>query len=303
MTLPEIAQIFIRRARTTLGLAKLTVDRYREDLTKYFTFLDSRGKTYREVTRDDIDLFTDALSNTMAPRSMHRPLCAVRTFYTWLNRTDRMTNAVADWVDLPRYARNLPIPLTEKEAVAVLEVAETNPLNKDWLPKIQDVVILRLLYATAMRLGEVAALKVQDFDWDAGTIVVTKGKGGKTRVVHVDQKTQHLVRRLISYGQRKASDFLIHNPRSERNEVAVRSYIERVVRVYAAKAGIKKRVYPHLFRHSCATHMLENGSDIKAIQTMLGHDNLSTTQVYLHMSDEHLKKNYTKSHPLMKASA
>jgi site-specific recombinase XerD len=161
--------------------------------------------------------------------------------------------------------------------------------------------MVRLLYATAMRLMDLVPLKPGDLDLAENQILINRSKGGRSRWVDVDGGTKILLTEFLGKFPRAPENPLFKNRRKkEFSAGALRRYIQQKLKRYAKIAGIKKRVYPHLLRHSCAVHMLNHDADLKAIQDLLGHTSISTTQIYLQMSNQFRKKEYHASHPLAK---
>ncbi len=302
--LPDMAKTFLNRIYRAQGRSFLTVKAYSIDLERFFGFLNKKAITFKDVRRVHIEEFIESLDEEgiLNKRSINRTLSAVKSFYKWLNNTEEHLNSVRDWIEAPKFQKNLAIPLSEDEVLTLLRTIQSNPFKKPRDQWFQDLVMIRIFYATAMRLGDLVCLKVQDLDMDQNQILVAKSKGGKSRWVDVDDGTKILITEFLNKVERDPKDPLFKNMRQKNfSESALRRYIEWILVQYARYAGIKKRVYPHLLRHSCAVHMLNNNADLKAIQDLLGHSDISTTQIYLQMGNRYRKKQYQSSHPLAKA--
>ncbi|RLG50083.1 MAG: integrase [Thermoproteota archaeon] len=203
---------------------------------------------------------------------MLRRIASLRTFYEFLvDQGIVETNPVT--IRRPRVRRKLPSVLSREEIEKLISAGRSE----------RDRLLLRLLYATGARVSEISALRWEDINIKDRTAVIRGGKGGKDRIVLFDEVT---ARELAEYRRKHGGQGRIF-PLSPRT-------IQRIVKMAAARAGLRKEVHPHTLRHSIATHLLESGADLRAIQELLGHASLSTTQIYTHVSREHLKKEYEK---------
>jgi integrase/recombinase XerC len=221
--------------------------------------------------------------------SISRKLASVRTFFEFLIRKGALKNNLAKLVPTPRGEKRLPTFLTVDEVVKLLSIEGTGALLS------RDVAVLELLYSSGLRVSELVGINLNDIDLKNLTVKVL-GKGNKERIVPVGSKAaqaldEYLRERL---GMNPGGDHLFVNTRGDR--LNVRS-VDRIIRKYALLAGIPKNVSPHVLRHTFATHLLGGGADLRAIQEMLGHKSLSTTQRYTHTSIEKLMEIYDKTHP------
>jgi site-specific recombinase XerD len=301
--LPDVAKTFLNRIHRTQGRSLRTVQAYATDLERYFSFLKKSDITFKDVRRVHMENFIEALDEegALKARSMNRTLSAVKSFYKWLNNTEEHLNSVRDWIDAPKFQKALAVPLSEEEAAQLLKTIHGNPHQEPTEIWFQDLLMVRLLYATAMRLMDLVQLKPGDLDLSENQILIARSKGGRPRWVDLDPGTKILLTEFLEKFPRPPENPLFKNIRKkEFSEMALRRYLQHRLKRYAQAAGIKKRVYPHLLRHSCAVHMLNNHADLKAIQDLLGHTSISTTQIYLQMSNQYRKKQYQASHPLAK---
>jgi integrase/recombinase XerD len=274
------------------GLAPLTVESYERDLQKYFGFLKHKGPA--DVKQSDVLSFLAHLfSKGISPASAARCLAAVRGFHKYLLIDGLAKADPAENVETPRGWKRLPKALNSDEVEGLLQQPDASvPLGR------RDKAMLELLYATGLRVSELVGLRLQDINLERGYLVVM-GKGSKERAVPMGEAAVGHLRQYLQSGRPlllngKESDALFISAR--RRQITRQMFWERV-KYYVRKAGIAKKVSPHTLRHSFATHLLDNGADLRAVQAMLGHSDISTTQIYTHVSRERLKNIHEKYHP------
>lgn len=259
------------------GCSKNTMKAYRITVERTLDFC---GKDYDRITTQDLKQFLLHLQREKecSLRSIHRHINALRTFYRLFDMS------IADKIKLPRVEKTLPTFLNMGEMKKLLDSIE----------KKRDLAIVRLLYASGLRVSELVALDIDDIE--GSMIQVKAGKGKKDRIVYIDDGTLELLRK---YAQKRkdTNNALFINRRGKR---LTARHIEKMVKSFAKQAGIKKKVTPHTLRHTFATHMLQNQANIMVIKELLGHASLQTTQIYMHVTDEHKKETYMNSHPLMR---
>ncbi len=277
------------------NVAAHTYQSYVFDLRKYSAFLQDRNiRDGAVVSEGDLSGFLRALGKAgLSPRSTARLLSAIRGFHRFLVGEEIAKDDPTQNIDSPKRSRNLPDVLSVEEIDRILEQPD---VNKD-LGK-RDRSILETLYATGVRVSELLDLKQSNLMFDEELILVY-GKGSKERLVPIGRsavqwitKYQNEVRGKLAKG--KSQDHVFLNARGRRLS---RAAIWDMVAKYARAANIKKEVHPHTFRHSFATHLLEGGADLRAVQEMLGHADISTTQIYTHVDREYLKAEHQKYHP------
>ena len=256
------------------GYSNHTIKNYELTIVR---FLSAIKKGIDEITENDLNKFFEILKDSGCTHStVYSYLSVLKSFF------DFIKNPLKEKVILPKIEKKLPVFLTKEEVFQLF----------DSITNERDLCIIRLLYASGLRVSEIVKLDRNDIE---GTrVLVRSGKGKKDRVAYIDQVTSEL----ISAYLRKRKDnipALFVNNREER--ISQRS-IQTMVKKYAKRAGIKKNVTPHTLRHTFATHLLQEGADIVTIQTLLGHTNLSTTQIYTHVTDKHTREMYEKAHPL-----
>jgi len=278
------SEVFLGYLEGERGASPHTLKSYRTDLVQFEAFVRSRRLGPLPPTdARAIRVYLAGLSEAKIARSsIARKLAVLRSFFRYLARRRRIeVNPVKDLTG-PKVPRTLPRALLYDDIVQLLDKTE-HPEKSE----LRDGAVLELLYATGLRVGEAAALDVPDVDFGSGVVLV-RGKGNKERLVPVGDQAL----RAYLAARRKGPLFL--NARGER--LTVRS-LHRIVRASAKRAGFHRPVSPHTLRHSFATHLLDEGADLRVIQEFLGHARLSTTQRYTHVSADHLMKVYDRAHP------
>ena len=286
---------FVAHLSVERGLSGNTLDAYRRDLTRYLRFLEETGTNDVKRAREaDVSALVRTLDEAgLEPASISRNLSAVKTFHRFLASEGLMTEDPAERVIPPRLRRGLPAVLNIFEVERLLEQPDlTTSLG------IRDRAMLEALYALGLRVSELVALRMPDLLLDA-EIVRVIGKGDKERVVPIGaEATEHILYYLRNVRPELAKphsgDALFLNWRGGKLS---RMAVWKMLKGYAARAGIQKEVSPHTLRHSFATHLLEGGADLRAVQEMLGHADISTTQIYTHLDREYLKEVHRTFHP------
>lgn len=288
----DLLNTFLAYLAVEKGLARNTIDSYERDLQRYFTFLNA--KTADAITRQDVQEFLRHLSEQgMALPSIARCLSAIRGFHRYLMVDNRISGDPTVNIDSPTGWTRLPKTLSSSEVEALLEQPDTTTMLG-----IRDKAMLEVIYAAGLRVSELVGLRLQDVNLERGFVVVV-GKGAKERVVPLGEMASARLeeyldrsRRLLLRGQACDSLFV-----SSRRRGLTRQMFWERIKHYVRKAGITRNVSPHTLRHSFATHLLDNGADLRAVQAMLGHSDISTTQIYTHVSRERLRRIHEKHHP------
>jgi integrase/recombinase XerD len=289
----RFADQFFDYLRVERGLSNNTLQSYSSDLVRFFRFLEGKGIDPLSVTREDLSTYLITLSKGISPRSLARNLSSIRGFYRFLVSEGRLDSNPARLQEAPRLPRRLPGALSMNEVDRLL--AQPDPATPAGL---RDRAMLELLYATGLRVSELIHLKVFDINMEAG-FLRTLGKGSKERLVPVGAKALDAVKEYLLYGRRPLlkgvnPPFLFLNGRGK---ALTRQGFWKIIRAYGLKASIRRKISPHSLRHSFATHLLENGADLRSVQLMLGHADISTTQVYTHVTRERLKQIHEQYHP------
>ena len=294
MTASSELTSFLDYARVEKGLASNSIASYRRDLLKFTAFLRDRSVTLEKVTRDDIrDFLAELGKSGLVARSKARHLVSVRNFFRFLLRDGRIRRDASADVDLPQIGRSLPKHLAEGQVDALLAQPDcSTPAG------LRDRAMLELLYATGMRVSELVNLRSEDLDLNLG-ILRCLGKGSKERLIPVGKSALKAVEAYVRAGRsellkNRALPFLFLNRRGGRLS---RVGFWKILAQHGRKAGITTPLTPHVVRHSFATHLLERGADLRSIQLLLGHSDISTTQIYTQVMKERLKQVYQTHHP------
>ena len=284
-----------------------TVDGYLRDVAQFGSALrgDSAADGYSNwlaATDTDARRFLASLAaDGASPTTVRRKLAANRTFYRFLQREGVIRDNPFALLKGPRKAKTLPKTLSPADIDAFLSRPAKDLRDKliGRYAALRDTAIFEALYSTGCRISEILALTWREIGWEDGTVIVT-GKGRKDRLVILGERALDALRKLRSCvsserpdrGGTDADVFL-----SDRFEKLSARFVERRMKRYLAEAGLPTDLSPHKLRHSFATHLLDAGADLRSVQEMLGHSSLSTTQIYTHVSIEHLKDQYAKAHP------
>lgn len=293
----ELLDEFISFLVAEKNLSNNTVSAYVNDISFYFEFLKKKNITGIEMIDENvISEFAAHLSaNRSAVSSQARKISAVRQFHKFLVRDGFTTAFPVEILKLPKKALILPDIIDINEVIKMIEIFDFTV--KKPIP-IRNKAIIDVLYSCGLRISELVGLNVYDIDFKE-RIVRCIGKGSKERIVPIGNKTVKTVEQYLTGARsklalKKSSPALFLNSRGTRLS---RVSCWKIVKEAAALAGIKKRITPHTLRHSFATHLLENGAELRAVQEMLGHASISTTQIYTHISRKHLHDVYDKYHP------
>jgi len=292
--IPEGEQ-FLDYLRDERGLSARTVAAYRRDLEQFSEELLQRDITPPgQATEHDIRRFIARRHRQgLGARSIQRLLSAIRSFYRWLMKEGRSRSNPAAQVRAPKTARKLPGTLDTDAVARLLDIPDDNPLA------LRDKAIMELFYSSGLRLSELASLRWDQVDTASGLVTVT-GKGNKTRVVPLGSYAAAA----LAAWQRVRGQFAgFEEPCvfvSNRGRPIAPRTIQSRIRHWARRQGLPQKVYPHLLRHSFASHVLESSGDLRAVQELLGHADISTTQVYTHLDFQHLASVYDKAHPRAK---
>jgi len=277
------------------GVSLNTMEAYSRDLNRYLEFVEQAGiKDIRGISPDNVISFLGNLKGAgLATSSINRSLAAIRGFYKYLLTEKAVDeNPVAN-IELARTWMHLPDTLSREETNLLLKMPGTQtPLA------VRDTAMLELLYATGIRASELISLSMSSINWQAGYLIVV-GKGNKERIVPIGRMAFDCLNRYVEGSRRNLSKGRSVNAifLNRSGTGLTRQGFWKIVKKYVRKAGLQKKVYPHTFRHSFATHLLEGGADLRSVQMMLGHADISTTQIYTHVTRERLKEIHKKFHP------
>ena len=308
--MPEalVSQIgrFLDHLTVERGLSPNTTGAYRRDLTRYAAFLRGRKVTDGRKVRDrDVAAFVAAFSSSThgdgkpyRATSVVRALSSVRSFHRFLLREGDVDRDPTATVIRPRLPRSLPRPIAVHDVEAILAAPPEGTV-----PGLRDRAVLETLYGAGLRVSELVGLDVDDVDLEEGSVRVL-GKGGKERDVPLGRYARdaigaYLSRARPTLARQRSRSALFLNQRGGR---LTRHGCARVLTLHAERAGIGRRVTPHILRHSFATHLLEGGADVRVVQELLGHASVATTQVYTLVTKEHMREVYFTAHPRARAA-
>lgn len=291
--LDDLLDRFIHHLRFERGLADNTIESYSRDLQMLVRFLTKEGLSPVLVTREHMELFTVWLSRGLSPRSVARAISATRMFFRFLVQEGRLAANPLRLLETPRLSRNLPHVLSVEEVDRLVSAPlSTTPAG------LRDRAMLELLYATGLRVTELVSVKLSSINLEAG-FLRTLGKGAKERLVPVGSKAIQALTAYLKHGRFhfKGSDQSPYLFLNRRGHPLTRQGFWKILKAYGKEAGIGKRITPHGIRHSFATHLVDGGADLRAVQVMLGHEDIGTTQIYTHVSRERLKEVHETFHP------
>jgi integrase/recombinase XerD len=276
------------------GLSANTLAAYRADLTALGRWLEGHDSALLKATRTDLLGFIAArVEGGSRPRSTARQLSSFRRFFRYVIREGLMTEDPTAQIAMPKIGRSLPKSLTEAEVDALLEAPTvTDPLGH------RDRTMLEVLYATGLRVSELVSLKHNEINFNQGVMRVV-GKGNRERLIPLGEEAMRWLRQFMQ-GPRveilleRQTDYLFPTRRGDR---MTRQAFWHIIKRYAKKASVEKDLSPHTLRHAFATHLLNHGADLRVVQMLLGHSDLSTTQIYTHVARERLKELHAQHHP------
>jgi integrase/recombinase XerD len=291
----ELIENFMDYLSVERGLSSNTILSYREDLNAYLDFMEKNGvDSLSRINREDITNFMFAQKDRgISANSVARRLAAIRMFHRFLVRERIVKNDPSFLVDSPKLWKKIPDTLSLNEVEALISQPDVRDSQG-----IRDKAILETLYATGMRVSEIVNLKTDGINLEVGFLRCF-GKGRKERVVPLGKKAIASIRRYLEICRpallkNKQSEYLFL---SRFGSMISRQSLWKLIKKYAKSAKIKKNIRPHILRHSFATHLLEHGADLRSVQEMLGHSNISTTQIYTHINKDRLKSVHKMFHP------
>ena len=285
---------FLHHLAVERGLARNTVVAYGQDLAKFARFLQRKARTPKQVRQGEIDEFArDLARDGLGPRSVARALNAVRMFYRYMVAEKLVAADPTAEVRAPRMWKTLPRFLTLDEVDRLLAAPDaSSPLG------CRDAAMLEVLYATGLRVSELVSLRLRDANLDAG-ILSCMGKGSKERLVPLSRTAVVRLRAWLATGRpglvrgRPPTALFVNS----RGRAMTRQGFWKILKAHGRTIGLRGRLSPHVLRHSFATHLLERGADLRSVQVMLGHADISTTQIYTHVNRERLRRVYRDFHP------
>ena len=305
---------FLQHLIVEKGFSRNTSDAYRNDLGQFWEFIQDQSNRDKHTNSNgsgsenanqvwsavDINVLNEYIEDLRGRKGYRdtttaRKVASIKSFFGFLSENNIITEDPTESIGSPRVGRTLPKFLPEEEVTSLLDTAYKSGTNEGH----RDAVIMELLYATGLRVGELVSLNMQDVDLSE-SYIRCMGKGSKERIVHLYPKALEELRRYLKHarvaliGHRRTEPSLFVNHRGER---LTRQWVWTILKTYAQKAGIQQTITPHTLRHRFATHLLQNGASLRHVQELLGHSSISTTQVYTHLTNGYVEKEYEKSHP------
>jgi integrase/recombinase XerD len=290
MTERDLIKEFLIYVQVEKGLARHTVSSYGNDLRRLSLWASKSHKNVHELSRQDLRKWIASLSREgLSPQSVARAVSAARGFFKFLMLDGHIPNQPTEELDTPQRFSHLPRFLNEDEINRLLSAPD---IATD--PGIRDRTILELMYAAGLRVSELVSLKQNEVDLLAG-MVICHGKGSKERRVPIGKSAIHWLQRYTSlqasYGKPSTGHLF-----TNRGKPITRHFVWAMIKRYAQQVGLED-ISPHTLRHSFATHLLQRGADSRSVQALLGHSDISTTQIYTHITDRHLRAAYDRHHP------
>jgi len=289
----QAVKAFVEFLTVEKGLAENTVISYSRDLKKFFSFIEKKKVNYLKTKEEDIINFIHQQSRFgLSSRSVARIISSIRAFYRFLILDNALKKSPVENISSPKTWLSLPKVLKISEVENLL-----NQPNEKKVHGIRDKSMMELLYATGLRVSELIKLKLDAPNLEDG-FLICKGKGGKERIIPMGGLAVVALKRYLNVSRpkllKRESEFLFL---SQQGKPFTRQGFWKKLKKYAQKVGLEEKASPHILRHSFATHLLEKGADLRSVQSMLGHSQITTTQIYTHVSRKRLRQVYDKYHP------
>ena len=291
MNLNDAIEDFLRYLLIDKNYSNNTIDSYKEDLIKFKEFF--KNKSINDIDIDELKKYVKHLNDlNLNELSISRSISCIKSFYKYLNIEKIIDNNPSDLLYLPKVRKKLPNTLSEEEVDKLLDINLTDMYS------YRNKAMLEVLYATGLRVSELVNLKMENIDFESD-IIRTFGKGNKERVIPIGEYARYYLDlylkeyryMLLKHGN---NEYVFLNNHGKN---MTRQGFFKIIKAIASEKGINKEISPHVLRHSFASHLLKHGADLRTIQELLGHSNVSTTQIYTHISNEELKENYKNYHP------
>ena len=292
---PKILRRYTQYLHLARSYTSNTVDAYMKDLQKLLNYYSDMGIDFRQVTLEELDRFVGTLLDIgIQPRSIARILSGVRSFYRFLVMEKEIEGDPTELLESPRIGKHLPEVLSIEEIDAIIAATDASKPEGT-----RDRAVIEMLYSCGLRVSELCGLQMSELYLEEGFIRV-HGKGRKERLVPIGEEAirrlrQWFVVRQDIQAKPGEEDFVFISPARGRRLSRISVFVN--IKTYAEAAGITKDISPHTFRHSFATHLLEGGANLRAIQAMLGHESIATTEIYMHIGQQHLREAILNHHP------
>lgn len=278
---------FLDYLKNNLGYSKMTIISYQKDLDDFFSFVEKYNINYLNLSKDDIRSYLKLLDERkLKSSSISRRISCLRTFYNYLEDQKMVDGNVFKLIRNPKLDRKLPNYLSYEELRIIFDSIDISDSVG-----LRNRLLIEMLYATGCRVSEIANIKISDINFNNNSIKIF-GKGSKERIVYFGDYARYYLDIYLSKNVNNNSKYLFVNENNDKMDI---TEIEKIIRDIVHNLTIKSHVTPHTFRHTFATHLLNNGADIKTVQELLGHSSLNTTGIYTHVSNERLKEIYFKT--------
>jgi integrase/recombinase XerD len=288
----DLFETFLSYLEFEKEFSKNTIESYKNDLEDFKEYLKIINKKPEDIDKKDAFDYLIYLSRKkLKPSSLRRKISSIRSFYRFLIREELIDRDPTNDLTFPKNEKKLPQILTVEEIEKLINVIPKNSLKGK-----RDKAIIELLYSSGLRVSEIINLKIKDLDFN-NNYLKCFGKGSKERIVPFGELAKNYIFDYLNEREKNniKSEYLFTTKKGEK---LLRQEINNFLRVYSKRAKLKKKVHPHMLRHSFATHLLERGADLRSVQELLGHVDISTTQIYTHLTKEYLKEIYLNTHPL-----
>lgn len=289
MKIEEELEPYINYITLERQLSKNTIEGYTEDLMDFFKFV---NKKHNNITREDITSYIMNISKDMNAKSVNRHIVSIRNYFKYLSKNNYISENPCDDIVGLKMPKTIPHVLSEDDIDKLLNIEVKDAISS------RNKAMLELMYSSGLRVSELLNLEINNIDFSMN-IVKCFGKGSKERIVPLsDYATTALYEYINVYRnsllKNKTSDILFLNSRGDKLS---RQGFFKILKNLALEKGINKDISPHTIRHSFATHLIDHGADLRSVQTMLGHENIKTTQIYTHISNNYKKEKYEETHP------
>ena len=289
--LSDLITEFLRYLLIDKGYSENTIESYKRDLDKFLEY--NKNTSIDNISNEDLKKYIKYLNDDgLNEKSIARNISSLKSFYKFLVISKYISSNTSDSLYLPKIKKSLPSTLTEEEVTSLLDIDLTDNFS------YRNKAMLELLYATGLRVSELINLRLQDIDFSQD-IIRTFGKGSKERIIPIgDYAKEYLEKYIYEYRssmlKRENNEYIFLNNHGKQ---MTRQGFFKIIKKIAKEKGINKELSPHTLRHSFASHLLKYGADLRTIQELLGHSDISTTQIYTHITNEELKQNYNEFHP------
>ena len=292
MTVNNEIQDYMNYLSLERQLSPNTIDGYRRDLEDFYKFV---NKSYRVIFKEDIIKYIEYLNKKVGPKTINRHIVSIKNYFKYLERNELIKNNPMTDITGLKTPKKMPRVLSVEDVDKLLDIELKDAYD------YRNKAMLELMYSSGLRVSELLNLTLNNIDFDMNLVRIF-GKGSKERIVPMsDIATKYLFEYINLYRntliKNKVTDIIFLNSRG--NKLSRQGFF-KILKEIALEKGINKEISPHVLRHSFATHLLNNGADLRSIQTMLGHENIETTQIYTHVSNNYVKQNYEEAHPRSK---